>query len=352
MALPADTKAPDPPLGQLEEGLDRPDHEHRVPEEADQLARRSAARRRPRGRRARSTRPGTGRRTARCTRRRRLPDSRRPRRPGGCAGTGRRSCGRRSARRRSRAGSAARPRCRWPCRSAPPTGCAPAPRGAAAAPAAAGPASRSSARRPAPSPRARTRWTAPCRRSPGTRPARRRPGRRSRSARRTRRCPRPATLSTSPVGVRCGSTWPSWRVLRLTIFIGPYMPISQARTTQVWLSTPASHPDHHQAEQHQASSPTRPRSPTSDALVDDPADQVRAERAGQPLQHRGDGRDEQHRPLLGQQPAQEPGRAAGVGIGEDAVRRLRAYAGPTHRTGRPAEVRGDSNPRRAAGSRA
>ena len=51
-----------------------------------------------------------------------------------------------------------------------------------------------------------------------------------------------ATLSTSPVGVRSGSTWPSWAALRLTIFIGPYMPTSQVRTIRVWPAIPAAIP--------------------------------------------------------------------------------------------------------------
>ena len=43
----------------------------------------------------------------------------------------------------------------------------------------------------------------------------------------------PATLSTSPVGTRCGSTWPIWVVLRVTSCIDPYIAISQERTTIV-----------------------------------------------------------------------------------------------------------------------
>ncbi|RYZ32686.1 MAG: hypothetical protein EOP01_00390, partial [Propionibacteriaceae bacterium] len=42
------------------------------------------------------------------------------------------------------------------------------------------------------------------------------------------------TLSTSPVGLRRDSTEPSWVDLRVTSFIGPYMPISQERTTMAW----------------------------------------------------------------------------------------------------------------------
>ena len=42
------------------------------------------------------------------------------------------------------------------------------------------------------------------------------------------------TLSTSPVGLRRDSTEPSWVDLRVTSFIGPYIPISQERTTIAW----------------------------------------------------------------------------------------------------------------------
>ena len=45
------------------------------------------------------------------------------------------------------------------------------------------------------------------------------------------------TLSTSPVGVRCGSTCPIWVALRVTSFIEPYMATSHVRTTTVWPST-------------------------------------------------------------------------------------------------------------------
>ena len=44
------------------------------------------------------------------------------------------------------------------------------------------------------------------------------------------------TLSTSPVGVRCGSTWPICATLRVTAFVVPYIAISQLRTTKVCMT--------------------------------------------------------------------------------------------------------------------
>ena len=86
-----------------------------------------------------------------------------------------------------------------------------------------------------------------------------------------------ATLSTSPVGVRSGSTWPSWAALRLTIFIGPYMPTSQVRTIRVWPAIPAAIAD--QGDRGQDRDPLAHGGEVAgdDALVDDPADEVRAD---------------------------------------------------------------------------
>ena len=88
------------------------------------------------------------------------------------------------------------------------------------------------------------------------------------------------------------------------------------------------HADQHQAEQDQAQLAHPAEVAGDDALVDDPADHVRADRARHPLQHGGHRRDEQHQPLLGEQPAQEPGRTAGVRVGEGASRPERARVRP------------------------
>ena len=91
-----------------------------------------------------------------------------------------------------------------------------------------------------------------CRRSSGRRSAHRRPRDTTSVSAPNSSVSPAATLSTSPVGVRCGSTWPSCVALRVTIFIGPYMPISQARTTKVWLSVPAVIADQDQSQHDHA----------------------------------------------------------------------------------------------------
>ena len=57
-----------------------------------------------------------------------------------------------------------------------------------------------------------------------------------------------------------------------------------------------------------------------DAVVDDPADDVRADRAGQPLEHADEAGDGDDPPLLAQQPEEEALGAAQVGVGEQLAR--------------------------------
>ena len=157
-------RRPDPLLDQLEEGLDRPDHEHRVPEEADQLADLELS-----GDHLAGAEPGQhdqeqpGEQDSHRVERG-LPDPGGDARPAGSPGTAVVVAARTYARRRSRAGSAARRRCRWPVRSARRSGCARPPAGAASAGAAASRAAPAAVRRPARRCRARARWTRRCRR--------------------------------------------------------------------------------------------------------------------------------------------------------------------------------------------
>ena len=77
----------------------------------------------------------------------------------------------------------------------------------------------------------------------------------------------PATLSTSPVGTRWGSTCPIWVVFRVTSFIEPYIAISQERTTIVWPMTPAVTPSRaspsRPAAYRQTADESPPRMPSS-----------------------------------------------------------------------------------------
>ena len=78
-----------------------------------------------------------------------------------------------------------------------------------------------------------------------------------------------ATLSTSPVGERRGSTWPICAILRVTICVVPYSAISQVRTTRVWKTTPKTPPTSATASStpaHSASAdPEPPMMPSSTA---------------------------------------------------------------------------------------
>ena len=79
---------------------------------------------------------------------------------------------------------------------------------------------------------------------------------------------------------------------------------------------PGGDADQHQDAHQCAQRSDRAQVAAQNAVVDDPADQVGPDRTGQPLQHGQEGRQGKRRPLLAQQPAQEPARTAGVGVGE------------------------------------
>ncbi len=119
-------------LGELEEGPDRADHEQAVAEEADQLTDGEVAGEHLAGAGPHQDDQEAARQEHADGLDARPARSRPRRRPAGCAGTAARSCGRRSAPRRCRAGSAARPRCRSPSRSARSCGSARRPAGGAA----------------------------------------------------------------------------------------------------------------------------------------------------------------------------------------------------------------------------